>query len=342
MKKLSRLVIVLFAVMLLFVLTGCNTPQPTKSEETESNKTKEEDSDKKEYDMPKGELTVGGAASYTGNFHADGTAIAESFTRSGANASVILSGGTANIIGAGDKTMFCGPTGATSLLAAYEGTDDSFPRIYDDVVAMMALDMMANYFIVPADSNIKTISDLKGKTVVTGMISSTSYVCLVDYLEVYGLKPEDLNIRMASMGEANDMIADKLVDAYFMNTGIPNASIMELCTSVDVKILPIEKKYLDDILARSEAYQPCTLPAGTYKGQNEDILMSGAKTLIVVNSETPDGEVKWALESIIENWGYITKACTWLSGLSFEDLSDSGTMPMHKAAIEFYDELLSK
>ena len=67
--------------------------------------------------------------------------------------------------------------------------------------------------------------------------------------------------------------------------------------------------------------------------------MVGYKSVLVVNENTPDAEVRWALQSMIDNWDYITTACTWLSNLSFEDLADAGSLPMHKAATAFFENL---
>ena len=291
--------------------------------------------------MPQGEIVVGGAASYTGNYYIDGSAFAEAFNRSGATASVILSGGTANIIAVGEGSMKIGPTGGTSLLDSYQGTNELYSRVYDDVVPMFSMDMFTNYFIVPADSPIQSVADLKGKTVVTGEISSTSYICFEHFLQAYGLSVDDLaEVRHAAMGEGKDMIADKLVDAFFMNSGVPNATILEMCTSSDVRIIPIEEEYVAPILAYSEAYQPYILPAGTYKGQDEDIQMVGFKNFVIVNKATPDGEVQWMLQSLMDNWDYIKTACTWLSNLTLADIADCGNFEMHPAAKAFFEEKL--
>lgn len=329
MKKLIALMMVL---MLVFSLAACTAEEAAPAEGAPAEAAAEGPV------KPEGEIVVGGAASYTGNYYIDGSAFAEAFNRSGASASVILSGGTANIIAVGDGTMKIGPTGAISLLDSYAGTNEVYPRVYDDVVVLFAMDMFTNYFIVPADSPIQSVADLKGKTVVTGEISSTSYVCFEDYLKAYGMTADDLGeVRTASMGEGKDMIADKLVDAFFMNSGVPNATILEMCTSCDVRIIPVDAEHQEAILACSEAYQPYVLPAGTYKGQDEDIAMVGFKNLVIVNKATPDGEVIWMLDSILENWDYIKTACTWLSDLTLEDVANCGNFELHPAAKAYFE-----
>lgn len=277
-----------------------------------------------------------------GNWNAMGASFSEAMNRAGGKASYIVGGGTQNVIAVGDGSATVGFCNQFGLDSAYKGTDP-YTRVYDDVVALMALETNMLYLIVPAGSPITCVADLKGKTVAVSSVGSNAYDCAVDALVATGLDPEaDLTLRPGSMSEGADMMKDRLVDAFLIMTGTSNSTIMDICTSLDVDILSLEESTQQNMMDANIGYRKLTLPAGSYQGQDEDVYTITSDNSLICDVDMPEEEAYWITKAIVENWDYIKTANGWLSDCTLETLSNTGKVALHPGAARYFEEVMGE
>ena len=93
--------------------------------------------------------------------------------------------------------------------------------------------------IVTLDPDIKTVADLRGKTVSIGSSGSGVYYNALDILGAYGIGEDDINPTYQSFGDSVDALQDGKIDAAFVVAGAPTVAVSTLATTHDVRLVSI-------------------------------------------------------------------------------------------------------
>lgn len=156
-------------------------------------------------------------------------------------------------------------------------------------------------FIVPRNSKIRSVKDLRGKRVDVGAPSSGSEFITHLIMEHNGLAYGDIKPRYLTFPEMVEAFNNNRIDAAFATEGLHSKSIRELLLSGRYKLLPIA-----GVPAMQEfnlAIEPAVLPAGVF-GHNtipsKDLTTLGVKCLLLCRDDAPLGLVL-ALDDIIFN-----------------------------------------
>ena len=140
-------------------------------------------------------------------------------------------------------------------------------RLFESPVegfSVVAALYMEQVQIVTTDSSIKTVADLKGKTVSIGAVGSGVYFNAIDVLDAYGMTEDDIKPVYQSFGDSADSLKDGKIDAAFIVAGAPTTAITDLATAGNVYLVSLDKEHTDSLLDASPFYSAYTIPAGTY------------------------------------------------------------------------------
>ena len=175
---------------------------------------------------------------------------------------VTSDGSKANIedLAAGDVQIAFAQSDVLSY--AYKGE-----RLFDSPVtgfSVVAALYMEQVQIVTTNHDIKTVSDLKGKTVSIGAAGSGVYFNAIDVLQAYGLTEKDITPVYQSFGDSADSLKDGKIDAAFIVAGAPTTAITDLATAGSVYLVSLDEQHVNDLLSASPFYSAYTIPAGTY------------------------------------------------------------------------------
>jgi len=142
--------------------------------------------------------------------------------------------------------------------------------------------------VVPADSDIKRIEDLKGKSVSVGSPNSGTEVIARRLLTVAGLDyRSDVNVSGLGVGESVAALRDGTIDGFFWSGGVPTGSITDLTTTDDVRLLALDT-YLPKLQERyGEAYEEAEVEKGDYEGV-EATKTIGVPNLLMVDKSMSD------------------------------------------------------
>ena len=97
-----------------------------------------------------------------------------------------------------------------------------------------------HHFLVRADQPMQTVRDIDGKVYGLTSRGSTHDVAGRQIFDVLGIEPK--RIVNADRSDSGNMIQDGLIAGYFMSSGYPISSIMELQTNVTLRYLPFNDK----------------------------------------------------------------------------------------------------
>ncbi|MED4583361.1 TAXI family TRAP transporter solute-binding subunit [Brevibacillus choshinensis] len=190
--------------------------------------------------------------------------------------------------------------------------------------------------VVSADSNIKTVADLKGKRVSVGAPGSGTEVNAQQILEAYGLKFEDTQLQRLSFADSAKAIQDGQLDAAFQTAGTPTAAITELAATKGVKIIPIEADKIDAIIAKYPFYVKTTVPANTYQTVPEEVTTVSVKSMLVVRADLSEDLVYKVTKAIFDNTDKLGHAKA--KEIKMDKALAGVSLPVHPGAKKYFDE----
>lgn len=212
-------------------------------------------------------------------------------------------------------------------------------QVYDvRAVATMAPNVAM--FIALGDSDVKTIADLAGKRVVVGPEGAGFEYFIRPLLAAHGLTYDDFSPLYGTQTAAVDMLADHSVAAAFLGGAVPTASITQASSSRAIHFIPFEEQAKQSVMQEYSFYRPATIPAGTYRGQEEDYEGLDVGSMHLITYATVDEDLVYRLtKSIYENREEI--AAKHPAGRAINPtnaIRDTG-IEFHPGAIRFYEEI---
>jgi TRAP transporter TAXI family solute receptor len=189
------------------------------------------------------------------------------------------------------------------------------------------------------DAGIKTVMDMKGKRINIGNPGSGQRGNAEDVLRIYGLDfNKDFSAEALQQAEASRALVDQKVDAFFYTVGNPSAAIEEPAQSVDLDIIPINSDGIKDFVAKHPYYIMTTIPAGTYKGVDNDV-ETYAVTATVISSESVAEEVVYDMvKTVFENLEELKASHAAFRNLNPKEMLQGLSAPLHPGAIKYYKE----
>ena len=211
-----------------------------------------------------------------------------------------------------------------------EGKVDSFRTVaglYAEAVQLITMD--------PA---IKSVADLKGKSVSIGAPGSGVYFNAVDVLSAAGLTENDIKAQYQSFADSADALKDGKIDAAFIVAGPPTPAITELCTTNSAYLVPIDGDVAAKLMESNPFYTEHIIPSGTYAGQEADVKTVTVKATLIVSADASEDDVYALTAAIFDNIEAITAENAKGAELSLENATGGMTVPFHAGAAKYFAE----
>jgi len=221
---------------------------------------------------------------------------------------------------------------------AVRGTE-GWERAYD-VASVMTLAPNVALFIAPAGSGVERIADLAGQRVVVGPAGAGFEYFLRPILAAHGLSYEDFTPLNNTQSGAVDMLADGSAAAAFLGGAVPTASITQAASSQEVVFLPYEDEARSRLIADYLFFRPATIPAGTYRGQEEDFEGLDVGSMHLIARADADEELVYqATKALYENRAEVVERHPAGRAINPANVvRDTGT-PFHPGAVRYYREI---
>jgi TRAP transporter TAXI family solute receptor len=120
------------------------------------------------------------------------------------------------------------------------------------------------YFVTLPSTGIKSLSDLKGKTVAMGPPGSGTVFNCNNMLNAVGIL-KDIKARYMTFADAGRALGNGQIDALCQSSA-PAAAVKELAETKGAVVLPYSDAEMKAIKTKFPFYVADTMPAGTYKG----------------------------------------------------------------------------
>jgi uncharacterized protein len=225
---------------------------------------------------------------------------------------------------------------ADALSQALNG-EVSFKEPVKDISQVATLYPNVVQIIAKKGSGIKTIEDLKGKRVAVGDQNSGVEVNARQLLEGHGLTYEDLKVDYLGYAEAADGLTAGTIDAAFLTSGLPNASVMELSETLDIELVTIDPTNVKELSEKYPYFISYEIPADTY-GNKEPIKTAAVPNALVVQKDMSDDDVYELTKTFFENLKKLENSHQSAKEISIEAAQEGMIAPLHPGAKRYYDE----
>ena len=216
-------------------------------------------------------IGTGGTA---GTYYPIGGAIAEVLNKEipGMSASAQSTGASvANINMLGDGEIDLATVQNDIAYYAAHGTEMFKDKKVDGLQGIASLYPETCQFVTLKSSGIKSLAELKGKRVAVGAVGSGVEANVRQILAAYGVTYNDIDAQYLSFAEGASALKDGNVDVAVLTAGYPTASVQDIASQNPVRLLPVEEKIADDLIAQYPFYTKTVIPAGTYAGFDEEV-----------------------------------------------------------------------
>lgn len=307
-KRLS----ILLVVILLFTITACSKPQTNLI------------------------LATGGTS---GTYYPFGGAMAQIFNSKIENMNV-----TAQATGASvENCKLLGKNEAELAILqndmldyAYNGTEAftegkienlrGIAKLYPEIIQIVAVE------------GIESVKDLADKNVSVGAPGSGVEANARQILEAANLTYDDMSESYLSFAESADAYKDKHIDAFFVTSGIPNASIQDISAMNPVSLVSLTDEAISALIEKYPFFVEYTIPANTYNGQTKDVKTVAVLATLATNAEASEDVIYNITKALFENQPELATAHAKGAELKLEEAVDGISIPLHPGAEKYFKE----
>jgi uncharacterized protein len=207
---------------------------------------------------------------------------------------------------------------------------------------------VANYYpnvwqlVVPQSSDIRKLSDLKGKAISLPPRGNTSLAEGWELLlKINGIKLDELGTKsFGSITENAEAIRNRQAVAMGWFTVVPASYMLDLGTSQKLRLIPVSDAELDKLKAINAGFVKHVIPKTTYAqyGIDEDVQTFQSPTILIAHAKTPVDVVYKITKAVVEgreDFGRVTAA---MKGVTAKDMAQAHGQPMHPGAEKYYRE----
>jgi uncharacterized protein len=224
-----------------------------------------------------------------------------------------------------------------SLKAAWDGDEEAgFKTKLDRLRTIGAIYPNYIQIVATADSGIKTLADLKGKSLSVGAPKSGTELNARAILAAAGLSYRDIGkVEYLPFAESVDLMKNRQLDATLQSAGLGVASLKDLSTSTDITVVSVPREIVDKIGA---PFVPVMIPANTYTGQDKDVPTAAVINYLVTSSAVSDDLAYQMTKLIFESLPELANAHAVGREIKLETAAMGSPIPLHPGAIRYYKE----
>ena len=224
-----------------------------------------------------------------------------------------------------------------SLKAAWEGDEEAgFKTRLDKLRTIGAIYPNYIQIVATADSGIKTLADLKGKSLSVGAPRSGTELNARAILAAAGLSYQDIGkVEYLPFAESVDLMKNRQLEATLQSAGLGVASLKDLCTSTEITVVAVPREVVDKI---GPPFVSVMIPANTYTGQDKDVPTAAVVNYLVTSSAVSDDLAYQMTKLIFESLPELANSHAAGNEIRLETAAMGSPVPLHPGAMRYYRE----
>ncbi|PVB62551.1 TAXI family TRAP transporter solute-binding subunit [Labrenzia sp. 011] len=278
------------------------------------------------------------SAKSTSSYYQMGVQIAEA-VKAGSDGEMIVTveesqGSVQNVMEAkarGGDYVFTTPPALVSLAqggkAMFEGKGD--PK-FDEIRALFPIPSLTMHFVMSADSGVTDFAGMEGKTILLGKGSFGANEG-AKYLKLFGLEGK-VDLAEVELSNAVAALKNGQIDGFVTAGSWPAPNVIEAAASSDVHVLSLD----DDQIAKTKRAK-LVIPAGTYAGQDADIVTTSLPVAAYATTAMDEDTAYMLTKTFWEQKAGMGADAPWWNGVD-QSLMANITGKLHPGAVRYYKE----
>lgn len=254
----------------------------------------------------------------------------------------ITTGGSENVVRIVNGEMPMGIAGSNVVQKFYDG-DSAKIKPCKDLRTLWCSKPTIFSVIVRKDSPYRTLEDLKGKKVSIGNKGGSACDSILTFLDALGKGGKYYKLQYLTMNESLNAMRTKTIEAFFTNTADPHTAITEVFEMPGgARFLELPENVISTLLQKVPYLKPTKRPAGTYRGQEEDIVSVGSPYVLVTTKNLPD-EIAYEMAKVFdEKYDEWVGIAANVKGSTLESTVKNTYVPLHPGVKKYAEEILKE
>ncbi|KXF75615.1 TRAP ABC transporter substrate-binding protein [Paramesorhizobium deserti] len=211
---------------------------------------------------------------------------------------------------------------------AFEGKGN--PK-FAEIRALFPIPSLAMHFVMSKASGTEDFAGMEGKTILLGK-GSFGATEGEKYLQLFGLDGK-VKIADAELSNAVDALKNGQIDGFVTAGSWPAPNVVEVAASTEVNILSLTPEQ-----EAETKRTPLTIPAGTYAGQDKDILTTSLPVVAYATAAMDDETAYQLTKTFWEQKAAMSGSAPWWKGVD-KGLLANITGKLHPGAVRYYKEV---
>lgn len=205
-------------------------------------------------------------------------------------------------------------------------------RLYDDYVQL----------VVPRDSDVRRIADLRGKRVGVGQKGSGVLLVADRLMKAAGLDPAaDIAPVQAGIDTMPKRLADGRLDAFFWSGGLPTAAVQDLSEKFAIRLVPLEDPVISKLQAAGGStryYRSAVMPADAYHDaqQGQAVQTVAVSNLLITTDRTDALTTEAFTRTVIDSRDKIGREVHSAQLVDLRTAIYTDPLPLHEGAKRYY------
>ncbi|MEC3861811.1 TAXI family TRAP transporter solute-binding subunit [Mesobacterium sp. TK19101] len=201
---------------------------------------------------------------------------------------------------------------------------------FDEIRALFPIPSLTMHFVMSQDSGATDLMGLEGKTILLGK-GSFGATEGAKYLDLFGLT-DKVTIADAELSNAVAALKNGQIDGFVTAGSWPAPNVIEAAASTPVTVLSMT----DEQVAETKRTR-LTIPAGTYAGQDSDIITTSLPVVAFTTTKMDDNTAYALTKTFWEEKARLSQSSPWWNGVDPSMLSTIGGK-IHPGAVRYYEE----
>jgi TRAP transporter TAXI family solute receptor len=201
---------------------------------------------------------------------------------------------------------------------------------FAEIRALFPIPSLTMHFVVRSDSGITDFAGLEGKTILLGKGSFGAREG-AKYLTLFGLEGK-VDLADVELSNAVPALKNGQIDGFVTAGSYPAPNVIEAAAGTGVTVLSLT----DDQIAQTKRTK-LVIPAGTYAGQETDIVTTSLPVVAYSSTEMDDDTAYLLTKTFWEQKAEMGETAAWWKGVD-AGLMANITGKIHPGALKYYDE----
>ena len=208
----------------------------------------------------------------------------------------------------------------------------------DRIKGISPLYSEAIHIVTKRTSGIKTIKDLKGKTVSVGLRKSGSEFNTRIVLNALDITYEDFVPRYEYSDSALKLLKEDRIDAFFVTTKVPASYLKEPFEEHNLALVSFKPNEIEKIIKAYPYFFSKNIAANSYSNQHEEVSTLGVRALLVANSQVKLKTLYKITKVLFDNKEKIKEEHPFIS-LNAKQAVSFMPIPLHRGAMKYYTDI---